>query len=118
MTRRLFTCFAAGGAICCSFVVLGALSAILYRPWRKSIDRKRQARFPDSLKVYDEDHSDNEVGVNTKAFADDMTVPHSNDDAIELCTLGHAVSSCSNDHNAITTHAEPYRTAGLALVST
>ncbi|KAL9104967.1 MAG: hypothetical protein Q9163_000139 [Psora crenata] len=37
---------AKGGAICCSFVVFGGLSALVYRPWRRRIDRKRQSRNP------------------------------------------------------------------------
>lgn len=32
-----------GGAICGSFVVFGVASAILYRPWRKRVDAKRNA---------------------------------------------------------------------------
>ncbi|CAF9932998.1 hypothetical protein IMSHALPRED_009033 [Imshaugia aleurites] len=31
-----------GGAICGSFVVFGGLSVVLYRPWRRRIDRKRE----------------------------------------------------------------------------
>ncbi|TKA81953.1 hypothetical protein B0A55_01919 [Friedmanniomyces simplex] len=31
-----------GGAICGSFVVFGLLSVLLYRPWRVTIDRRRQ----------------------------------------------------------------------------
>ncbi|KAF2836726.1 high affinity nickel transport protein nic1 [Patellaria atrata CBS 101060] len=34
-----------GGAICGSFLVFGGLSVLLYRPWRKRIDRKRQQRL-------------------------------------------------------------------------
>lgn len=33
-----------GGAICCSFIVFGALSVVIYKPWRKRIDRRRQIR--------------------------------------------------------------------------
>jgi high-affinity nickel-transport protein len=32
-----------GGAICGSFVVFGGMSAILYRPWRRRVDAKRNA---------------------------------------------------------------------------
>lgn len=32
-----------GGAICGSFVVFGVISAILYRPWRRRVDAKRNA---------------------------------------------------------------------------
>jgi high-affinity nickel-transport protein len=30
-----------GGAICGAFVVFGGLSVLLYKPWRRRIDRKR-----------------------------------------------------------------------------
>jgi hypothetical protein len=30
-----------GGAICASFVVFGALSVLVYRPWRRRVDRYR-----------------------------------------------------------------------------
>jgi high-affinity nickel-transport protein len=30
-----------GGAICGTFVVFGGLSVILYKPWRRRIDKKR-----------------------------------------------------------------------------
>ena len=33
---------ATGGAICGSFVVLGGSSVLLYKPWRRRIDRKRE----------------------------------------------------------------------------
>ncbi|MCJ1417811.1 hypothetical protein MMC32_004156 [Xylographa parallela] len=33
-----------GGGICASFLVFGALSVILYKPWRRRIDRQRSAR--------------------------------------------------------------------------
>lgn len=32
-----------GGSICGSFVVFGLLSVLLYKPWRRRIDRKREA---------------------------------------------------------------------------
>ncbi|MCJ1286336.1 hypothetical protein MMC26_005681 [Xylographa opegraphella] len=32
-----------GGGICASFVVFGALSVLLYKPWRRHIDRQRAA---------------------------------------------------------------------------
>lgn len=31
-----------GGAICCSFIGFGALSVLMYKPWRRRIDRTRQ----------------------------------------------------------------------------
>ncbi|MCJ1390126.1 hypothetical protein MMC18_002984 [Xylographa bjoerkii] len=33
-----------GGGICASFVVFGALSVLLYKPWRRRIDRRKSAR--------------------------------------------------------------------------
>ncbi|MCJ1383027.1 hypothetical protein MMC17_006140 [Xylographa soralifera] len=33
-----------GGGICASFLVFGALSVLLYKPWRRRIDRQRFAR--------------------------------------------------------------------------
>lgn len=33
-----------GGAICGSFIVFGALSVVLYKPWRRRIDEKRERR--------------------------------------------------------------------------
>ena len=33
-----------GGAICCSFIVFGGISVLVYRPWRNYIERKRQHR--------------------------------------------------------------------------
>lgn len=32
-----------GGAICGSFVFFGGLSVLLYKPWRRRIDRKRES---------------------------------------------------------------------------
>jgi high-affinity nickel-transport protein len=36
-----------GGAICGSFLIFGALSVLLYQPWRRRIDRTRSALIPD-----------------------------------------------------------------------
>ena len=33
-----------GGAICCSFIVFGGASVVVYRPWRKRVDEKRRVR--------------------------------------------------------------------------
>lgn len=32
-----------GGGICGSFIVFGVLSVLLYRPWRRRVDLKREA---------------------------------------------------------------------------
>jgi hypothetical protein len=38
-----------GGAICGSFLVFGILSVILYKPWRRMIDRKRELRWENEV---------------------------------------------------------------------
>lgn len=40
---------ATGGAICGSFVVLGGLSAMLYRPWRRRVERNRKRNVQQHL---------------------------------------------------------------------
>ncbi|KAF2196876.1 NicO-domain-containing protein [Delitschia confertaspora ATCC 74209] len=37
-----------GGAICASFLVFGGLSVLLYKPWRRRVDRKREQRHRNS----------------------------------------------------------------------
>jgi high-affinity nickel-transport protein len=49
-----FADIGSGGAICGSFVVFGVGSAILYRPWRKRVDAKRNAL----MRPYEEDQDD------------------------------------------------------------
>ncbi len=34
-----------GGAICGSFLIFGGLSILLYKPWRRRIDRRRRVRY-------------------------------------------------------------------------
>lgn len=36
----------AGGAICGAFVVFGGLSVLLYKPWRRRVDKKRLSNLP------------------------------------------------------------------------
>ena len=44
-----------GGAICGSFVVFGGLSVLIYKPWRRNVDRKRQLQHqPQQLQDEDE----------------------------------------------------------------
>lgn len=43
-----------GGSICASFIVFGALSVLLYKPWRRHIDRKRQQ----SRQLQEQDNDD------------------------------------------------------------
>ena len=38
-----------GGAICGAFVVFGGLSVILYKPWRRRMDRHYASRYGSSL---------------------------------------------------------------------
>ena len=54
-----------GGGICGSFVVFGGLSIVLYRPWRRRIDRRRTAATPAG--DYDELNSVNENAVGQPA---------------------------------------------------
>lgn len=37
----LYLHITSGGAICGTFIVFGGLSVLLYKPWRRRIDRKR-----------------------------------------------------------------------------
>ena len=53
-----------GGGICGSFVVFGTLSVLLYKPWRRWIDRRRQIRYqPQQLQ------EDEELGTITETDA-------------------------------------------------
>ncbi|MCJ1346985.1 hypothetical protein MMC31_005205, partial [Peltigera leucophlebia] len=46
-----------GGSICASFILFGALSVLLYKPWRRHIDRKRQqSRLPQNQ--YEDQYED------------------------------------------------------------
>ncbi|EON64367.1 hypothetical protein W97_03598 [Coniosporium apollinis CBS 100218] len=49
-----------GGAICASFVVFGALSVLVYKPWRRCVDRKRQQR---AILAEDEDAELSNTGL-------------------------------------------------------
>ena len=50
-----------GGSICGSFLVFGILAVVLYRPWRRRIDRKRTA----AASVVDEDDELDDAGNST-----------------------------------------------------
>ena len=57
-----------GGAICGSFIVFGALSVVLYRPWRRRVDRRRNVAIP----IEDIDHGldgENDIAVVWKRLA-------------------------------------------------
>ncbi|EOD47792.1 putative high affinity nickel transport protein nic1 protein [Neofusicoccum parvum UCRNP2] len=49
-----------GGAICGSFIVFGALSVLLYKPWRKRIDEKRERNH--ALISNDQEPEDSALG--------------------------------------------------------
>jgi nickel/cobalt transporter (NiCoT) family protein len=51
-----------GGSICGSFIVFGGLSVLLYRPWRRRIDRKRLQAFA----AIDQDEEEDTVDVYTE----------------------------------------------------
>jgi high-affinity nickel-transport protein len=40
-----------GGAICGAFLVFGVLSVILYKPWRRRVDRKRNVSTLETLEA-------------------------------------------------------------------
>ena len=46
---------ATGGAICGSFVIFGGLSVLLYKPWRRRIDRKRERDLQPQHSQHDEE---------------------------------------------------------------
>lgn len=48
-----------GGSICGSFIVFGLLAVILYRPWRRRIDRKRMAAV--AYQVQDDELDDRDM---------------------------------------------------------
>jgi len=61
-----------GGAICCSFIVFGAFSVLLYKPWRRRIDRNRHSRRqPQQLQEYEGEAG---VLVNQPRLEDRATV--------------------------------------------
>jgi nickel/cobalt transporter (NiCoT) family protein len=70
-----------GGSICGSFIVFGVLSVLLYRPWRRRIDRKRLQAFA----AIDEDedtvdgYTENEQDRIDAITADDTTSTHPED---------------------------------------
>ncbi|KAI9833614.1 MAG: hypothetical protein M1819_003567 [Sarea resinae] len=46
---------AIGGGICGSFIIVGCLSVVLYKPWRRRMDRKRRVRQQGDQVVADEE---------------------------------------------------------------
>jgi nickel/cobalt transporter (NiCoT) family protein len=64
-----------GGAICGTFLVGGALSVLLYKPWRRRIDKKRLQRdnfvpLPQSAEDYREEEENAENTSTTTPKAD------------------------------------------------
>ncbi|KAK3702204.1 hypothetical protein LTR37_015036 [Vermiconidia calcicola] len=61
-----------GGSICGSFIVFGALAVVLYRPWRRRIDRKRleSATLTDADEQVDDSDAVDEYGPKRDAEED------------------------------------------------
>ncbi|CAG8951818.1 hypothetical protein HYFRA_00005622 [Hymenoscyphus fraxineus] len=57
-----------GGAICGAFVVFGALSVVLYKPWRRRVDRRRSTGQIEELEQQSQD-----VSEDSKQRAQSMT---------------------------------------------
>lgn len=49
-----------GGAICGAFVVFGALSIVLYKPWRRRVDRRRGIRHVEESELQSNDRVEHE----------------------------------------------------------
>ena len=58
-----------GGGICGAFVVFGALSVILYKPWRRRVDRRRRNRVVEvvELEELDDKKDDDEKTMGARA---------------------------------------------------
>lgn len=57
-----------GGAICGAFVVFGAASVILYKPWRRWVDRTRRTHASSAIELEEElQVADKKVGENESA---------------------------------------------------
>ena len=58
-----------GGGICGAFVAFGALSVVLYRPWRRRMDRNRQPGVLGEVELgeLDDKRGDDEKGVGGSA---------------------------------------------------
>ncbi len=70
-----------GGAICASFVVFGLLSVLLYKPWRRRVERARQARRqPQQI---GEDVEETETAAGSDG-ALDVTTEHTHRDGRKL----------------------------------
>jgi high-affinity nickel-transport protein len=47
-----------GGGICGAFVVFGAASVVLYKPWRRRIDRRHRAGVVEAVELQEEKKED------------------------------------------------------------
>ena len=43
-----------GGGICAAFVVFGAASVVIYRPWRRRMDRRHHAGVVEAVELHEE----------------------------------------------------------------
>ena len=59
-----------GGAICCSFVFFGGASVVIYKPWRRRVDRRRQKRYRSQQLQED---TEEDVGVEIQEQSDSRT---------------------------------------------
>lgn len=61
-----------GGGICGSFVFFGGLAVVLYKPWRRRIDRRRNALIPfDEEQEEEVEHGEVELLTDDGTFVDD-----------------------------------------------
>lgn len=60
-----------GGGICGSFIIFGALAVVLYKPWRRRIDRKRSALVSIDEEQDVVEHGEVELLADDDSIADD-----------------------------------------------
>ncbi|KAE9367699.1 NicO-domain-containing protein [Stipitochalara longipes BDJ] len=56
-----------GGGICGAFVVLGAASVVLYRPWRRRFDRRSRVTVVEAVELQDVDDKEMDEKVGTSS---------------------------------------------------
>ncbi|KAK0325444.1 hypothetical protein LTR82_003727 [Friedmanniomyces endolithicus] len=57
-----------GGGVCGSFVVVGPLSVLIYRPWRTMIDRRREVMHPIADSALDSSREDNTTAMQSPSM--------------------------------------------------
>jgi high-affinity nickel-transport protein len=63
-----------GGAICGAFIVFGAVSVVLYKPWRRSVERNRRAHLVETVEPEVEfDLQDTNKKPDTKVVASSLS---------------------------------------------